>query len=128
MTCIAWPSVVRNRASQKHTPAHSTIKDATPQPNIWADTWLWEIINLIVSAVYLAALSIFLAVYNEKPIPQFYWGTTLNAVISTLFTTSKSALIAAIAPAIDQLKWHWFQSPSAASVRGPKKEISMERV
>ncbi|KAJ3565318.1 hypothetical protein NPX13_g7551 [Xylaria arbuscula] len=77
---------------------------------LWANTWLWEISSITLSGVCLTlALSILLR-YDQKLVPQFAYGITLNAIISTLTTFSKSFLLVAVAGAISQLKWRWFQS------------------
>ncbi|KAI1363073.1 hypothetical protein F5Y08DRAFT_354771 [Xylaria arbuscula] len=77
---------------------------------LWANTWLWEISSITLSGICLTlALSILLR-YDQKLIPQFAYGITLNAIISTLTTFSKSFLLVAVAGAISQLKWRWFQS------------------
>lgn len=47
--------------------------------------------------------------YDQQPVPQFTYGTILNAIISTLTTFPKSFLLVAVAGAISQLKWHCFQ-------------------
>ncbi|KAI1809390.1 hypothetical protein GGS20DRAFT_308038 [Poronia punctata] len=75
----------------------------------WSNTWLWEISSAILSGICMVLILTLLMVYNKKPAPQFTYGLTLNAIISTLTTFCKSSLLVAVAGAIGQLKWHSFQ-------------------
>ncbi|KAJ3560024.1 hypothetical protein NPX13_g9455 [Xylaria arbuscula] len=74
-----------------------------------SDTWLWEIVSVILSGLFFALIIIILGIYNGKEVPQFTYGITLNAIISTLATFSKSCLLVAVAGSISQLKWHWYR-------------------
>ncbi len=51
-----------------------------------------------------------LRAFDNHPLPSLPKGITLNAVVSILATGAKSALLAAVASAIGQGKWTWFQS------------------
>lgn len=101
--------------SRNGSSVQSTAKYKAHRRDMWADTWLWEMLSLALSAACFIALSTVLLVYDGKSVPRLYWGITLNAIISTLVTISKSALLAAITPALGQLKWHWFQDSYSAS-------------
>ncbi|KAI5359713.1 hypothetical protein Slin14017_G092740 [Septoria linicola] len=70
-------------------------------------SWIWEVLNFLVSFLCIGAIIIILAKFNDKPLPKLGW-LTLNGIVSTLAGISKAALILPISEAISQLKWHWF--------------------
>ncbi|PQE03105.1 Carboxylic ester hydrolase protein [Rutstroemia sp. NJR-2017a BVV2] len=72
--------------------------------------WLWEIISIFVSIIYMACIVVVLLSYHNRPIPSLPAGLTFNALISLLATLSKAAMLVAVASCISQLKWHWFSS------------------
>ncbi|RDW90853.1 DUF3176 domain-containing protein [Aspergillus mulundensis] len=69
------------------------------------DTWLFEILAMIFSLTCCIAIVCILVTFNGEPQPEFAYGLTLNAIISTLATASKSSLIYVISACIGQLKW-----------------------
>lgn len=46
--------------------------------------------------------------YDNKPLPTWSYGLTINGVISILAVVAKASMILPIAEAISQLKWHWY--------------------
>lgn len=71
--------------------------------------WIPEIAGILASASLLIALTILLAIYDDKAV--FDWkGVTLNVVVSVLSTSSKSALLFSISELISQWKWIIFAS------------------
>lgn len=72
------------------------------------NTWFIEAIAMTFSVLCLAAIVLVMAVYDQKSRPIMPYGVTLNAIVSTLATASKSFLICAVAGAMSQLKWCWF--------------------
>ncbi|KAJ9605488.1 hypothetical protein H2200_010145 [Cladophialophora chaetospira] len=90
---------------QIHVP--QTRRRAT---SILLDTWLPEVGSLIFSILCFGSIIGVLRAYDNHPLPSLPHGITLNAVISILATGAKSALLAAVASAIGQGKWTWFQS------------------
>jgi hypothetical protein len=63
---------------------------------------------MIFSLTCFTCIIAALIVCDEKPMPRFPYGLTLNAIISLLATAFKSALIFVVAECIGQLKWLWF--------------------
>ncbi|KAI1158857.1 hypothetical protein F5B18DRAFT_639260 [Nemania serpens] len=86
-------------------------------PSKWSDTWLWEILAILLSGVSFVSSLIILKIYNNKPVPEFSYGITLNAIISVLTTLSKSSLLVVVSGAISQLKWRWFHNCQATEGR-----------
>jgi hypothetical protein len=84
--------------------------------DIWSNTCLWEILSIVLSGIAFTLIIILLKTYDQHPPPQFSYGLTLNALTSVLASFSKSSLLVAVAGAISQLKWHWFQSTDGRSV------------
>lgn len=92
------------------------------------DLWIWEVGSLLLSTACVGAIMIILLKYNNKPLPTWNYGLTINGVISVLAVVAKASMILPIAEAISQLKWNWcwqrrrpimdFQVLDAAS-RGP---------
>ncbi|KAI1350435.1 hypothetical protein F5Y01DRAFT_305370 [Xylaria sp. FL0043] len=82
----------------------------------WTNTWLWEVSSISLSGVCIILIVDILLLYDHRPVPEFTYGITLNAVLSTLTTFSKSFLLVAISGAISQLKWRWFQSTEGRGI------------
>ncbi|KAI1340834.1 hypothetical protein F5Y15DRAFT_422709 [Xylariaceae sp. FL0016] len=102
----------QSNALQKLLEDHKQAPELPRGPkcySIWTDSWLWEFLGLSLSIGCLVAIVIVLKAYNQGPVPRFWYGITLNTVVSILATFSKSALIVAVAAAIGQLKWHWYR-------------------
>ncbi|KAL4895068.1 hypothetical protein BDV59DRAFT_211901 [Aspergillus ambiguus] len=72
------------------------------------DTWMWEIVSMTLSTLWFLAMVIVLRYYDQKELPSFPQGLTLNTIISILATSSKSALLCTIGTSVGQLKWLWF--------------------
>lgn len=73
------------------------------------DTWFWEIVSITFSAACFIAICSVLLGYDQKAMPNFPTGLTLNTIVSILATASKSALLCMVGTSIGQLKWIWFQ-------------------
>ncbi|KAL4897004.1 hypothetical protein BDV59DRAFT_209444 [Aspergillus ambiguus] len=68
-------------------------KTASKWSNLSLDTWFWESLSMGFSiACFISIISILFA-YDEKPLPNFPHGLTLNAIVAS----------------IGQLKWIWFR-------------------
>ncbi|KAL1590270.1 hypothetical protein WHR41_01383 [Cladosporium halotolerans] len=80
------------------------------------DTWICEIIAVLFSSACIIAIAAIVYVYDDKPIPRFPSGLTLNTIISILSTSARSAIIMTVSTSLSQLKWCWFKI-------GPGKRI-----
>ncbi|KAI9878887.1 MAG: hypothetical protein M1830_010243 [Pleopsidium flavum] len=97
------------------------------------DWWLWEVAANFLSVVAVAAIVAILVAYDTKEIPELSHGITLNAIISILANLARASLLVAIAAAISQLKWLWFQDKRSLhdlqvfddASRGPGGALSM---
>jgi hypothetical protein len=72
------------------------------------DTWSYEAMAMAFSLGCFVAVFLILITYNNNTVPHYFPGITLNAIISTLGTASKSALLYVIAKCVGQLNWIWF--------------------
>lgn len=66
-------------------------------------------ISIGFSTLCFIALLCVLLVYDQKAMPSFPQGLTLNTIISILATGCKTSLLCLIGNTISQLKWIWFQ-------------------
>ncbi|KAK0616156.1 hypothetical protein B0T14DRAFT_567780 [Immersiella caudata] len=71
-----------------------------------SDTWLFELLGLVVSAASLVGMVYVLRRYDGQRIPD--WGVSFNTVISILAVVSKMGALYGATNAISQLKWAWF--------------------
>lgn len=76
------------------------------------DTWFWEILSTVFSALCFIAILCLLLAYDQRASPRMPQGLTLNTIISVLATASKCSLLFGVGAAIGQLKWIWFQKGS----------------
>lgn len=70
--------------------------------------WTKEIVWCIVSVILVVVLVITLAQYDNKELPKWKMGLTLNTVIAIIATVCRSAMVVPVAEGLSQLKWNWF--------------------
>lgn len=70
--------------------------------------WMLEVVSCVLAVASLVAIVAVLYVYDGKPMPDWPYGITLNALVSVLSTVMKAALAFPITEALSQLKWSWF--------------------
>ncbi|KAG4439882.1 hypothetical protein IFR05_004658 [Cadophora sp. M221] len=77
------------------------------------DSWFLEIFCLVVGILTFAASIAVLAVFHNKPLPQWPFGITLNTLIALISAITNACLAVPLASGFGQLKWNWFkQKPS----------------
>lgn len=72
--------------------------------------WYPELLWVAFDIALLIALVITLAEFNDKPMPKWKLGLTLNTVVAILSTVSRAMTIIPLVEAMSQLKWNWFAS------------------
>lgn len=84
---------------------------------IWArvtdsflDWWAGELLAILLSVVAFVATIVILRKYDDHKLPSLPHHVTLNFVVSTLATVTKSSLLLAVASALGRLKWLWMSS------------------
>lgn len=80
------------------------------------NTWKPELVALLFSVTCTIAMSIILSSYDGKATPNIPGGLTLNAIVSILATSSKTALIFSLSNSLGQLKWVWLNGDSSKSL------------
>jgi hypothetical protein len=76
---------------------------------ICLDTWIAETVACIFSIACITAIASILYVYDDRPIPRFPSGVTLNTIVSILSTSARSAIISTASTCVGQLKWCWYK-------------------
>jgi hypothetical protein len=76
------------------------------------DWWLIEILSWCFSAASMAIIFGVLFFYDNRMLPVWPLGVTINGLISLLSTCAKSALILPTAEGLGQLKWSHFNKDS----------------
>ena len=83
-------------------------REPVPSPEKWSSNWTLELLSCVLSLGFLVAIIVVLVSYDGKPIPDWPYGITLNALVSVLSTFMKAATAFAVAEGLSQLKWSWF--------------------
>lgn len=73
------------------------------------DGWWLEMICCLLSIACLAALIVFLGVYDNQPLPELPSGITVNTVVALLSTIARTAFTIPVAEGLSQCKWNWFK-------------------
>lgn len=95
------------QATDHDAPPTQSRAAGLPSKRSWG--WSWEILALaIVVACFAAVVGLLLALQN-RPVPDWPSGITVNAVLSVLVTVMKGATGIIIAECLSQLKWLWFK-------------------
>ncbi|RAH47416.1 DUF3176 domain-containing protein [Aspergillus brunneoviolaceus CBS 621.78] len=74
----------------------------------WGAGWVFEIVSCVIAVGALVAIIVVLHTYDGKPMPDWPYGITLNALVSLLVTVMKAAMVYPITEGLSQLKWSWF--------------------
>lgn len=74
---------------------------------LFIDWWMGELLGILLSITTLFAIIYALRKYDGRNLPTLPHNVSLNFVISTLATVSKSSLLFAVASALGQFKWLW---------------------
>jgi Protein of unknown function (DUF3176) len=81
----------------------------------WGASWTLEILGCLTSIAFLVAIIAVLFYYDGKPMPQWPYGITLNALVSILSTVMKATMAFILAESLAQLKWSWFRDGNKLS-------------
>ena len=77
---------------------------------LFVDWWIGELLAILLSMIALSAIICVLYMYDGHHQPTLPHNVSLNFIISTLATVSKSSLLFAVASALGQYKWLWMFS------------------
>ena len=81
----------------------------------WGTSWTWEILSCLTSIVFFIAIIVVLWKYDGKPMPDWPYGITLNALVSVLSTIMKATMAFIVAESLAQLEWSWFRGGNKLS-------------
>lgn len=123
------PSSIKNRilyAKTTHiTPQQVALIDETSSRldndrtstfSWYSDWWLPEILGWIISLLCMVAIIVVLNQFDNRPLPVWSYGITLNTVISILATIAKIAFMLPITEGISQLKWTMYTSKQSRTL------------
>ncbi|KAH0021500.1 hypothetical protein KCU78_g6088, partial [Aureobasidium melanogenum] len=104
---------------------NTEVKSSSPSPerrsprkNIYTwvcDEWLFEILACALALLALAAIVITLAVHDGRPLPEWPFNISVNALVSIFGVILKTSMMLPVSESISQLKWAWFQKPHSLS-------------
>lgn len=105
-------SSASSKLLQQDKSAPSSV-EADSKASLWSrlvsNTWAWEALAMALSIACLIAIAVVLRSHEGKPTHPMPYGVTLNAIISTLATATKTSLLCAVGGAVGQVKWDWFR-------------------
>ncbi|KAK7216203.1 hypothetical protein V2G26_004206 [Clonostachys chloroleuca] len=68
----------------------------------WAPELIWTLLSIMV----FIALVVTLRQYDERPVPEWSFGLTLNTVVAFLSTICRSMTVVPIGEGLSQLEWN----------------------
>ncbi|KAK8071518.1 hypothetical protein PG996_004866 [Apiospora saccharicola] len=80
-----------------------------PPPSVWKQWWV-EVVGCVLMVAMLATMVGILSPNNGKPLPDWPFHISINAVISTLSTVLKACAAFILAEGTSHSKWKWFQN------------------
>ncbi|KAK2016786.1 hypothetical protein LZ32DRAFT_524372 [Colletotrichum eremochloae] len=100
-------------AETKPHPSHKETPLAhTAQQQPWTTSllgWLPELLWCVVSVASVAALASVLSRFDNRPLPRWPLGLTLNTLIAFLATLARASFVIPVSESISQLKWLWYR-------------------
>jgi hypothetical protein len=70
--------------------------------------WFIEILSCIMSLAALIAIIIVLKEYDQKTMPSWPLGITLNTLLAFLTAVSQAGFVNPVFQGLSQMKWNWF--------------------
>lgn len=95
-------------SSAQKLPTIELVSNSSGEPNKFSlSEWRWEFSAAALSLACFAAIVGVLVAYGDKALSSWdaAFGITLNTMIATLSTLSKTALLVPVASCLSQLKW-----------------------
>ncbi|KAF7531220.1 hypothetical protein G7054_g9071 [Neopestalotiopsis clavispora] len=91
---------------------HNAQNAQCPAPQSTSSTlkrWLAELSAWITGLIALAAIIITIGLHNGRPLPDWPYSISVNALVSIFATILKAMMMIPIAEALSQFKWLWYQ-------------------
>jgi hypothetical protein len=96
---------------QQRIGSHRENELDRPAWRVILSSWWPELVSCAVSIASATALAIVLHRFNNKTLPVWPLGLTLNTLIAFLATISRCTFIIPATESVSQFKWLWFQKP-----------------
>lgn len=111
------PSETATNAKRKSQPLSVPDQQAIlqSQSNFLGSGWNFEILNCLIAVGFLVAIIVVLYNFDGKPVPDWPYGITLNALVSVLSTAMKAGMVCIATESLSQLKWSWFNQGNKLS-------------
>lgn len=111
------PSGTATNPKRKSRPLSVSEQQAIlqSQTNFYGSSWTFEILNCLIAVAFLVAIILVLYNFDGKPVPEWPYGITLNALVSVLSTAMKAGMVCIATEALSQLKWSWFNQGNKLS-------------
>ncbi|KOS43160.1 hypothetical protein ACN38_g5953 [Penicillium nordicum] len=111
------PSGTATNSKRKSRPLSVSEQQAIlqSQTNFLGSSWTFEILNCLIAVAFLVAIILVLYNFDGKPVPEWPYGITLNALVSVLSTAMKAGMVCIATEALSQLKWSWFNQGNKLS-------------
>lgn len=100
----------RTSESSNHEPKRADVGRKRSEESLRIlKGWWQEIICCVISLAAFAILVIVLKQFNQKPLPRWPSGITLNTIVAALSTIARTAFLIPISEGLSQWKWMWFK-------------------
>lgn len=73
--------------------------------------WLPEIFWCVTGIACIVVLVTVLQYYDNKPLPNWPLGLTLNTVVAFISTFCRTSFVVPVVQSLSQYKWNWYKSP-----------------
>ncbi|KAL7943427.1 hypothetical protein V8C42DRAFT_354219 [Trichoderma barbatum] len=108
--------VTNHESAHTHAEAATKIQEQTllnrVHSAVFSVSWGMEIIAMVASFVCMSGLVCVLALFQNKPLTDWSFWISLNAVVAIAATASKATLLTAISACLSQEKWQHFSHRS----------------
>ncbi|KAJ5666819.1 hypothetical protein N7462_011228 [Penicillium macrosclerotiorum] len=81
----------------------------------WGASWTLEILSCLTSIAFFVAIIVVLSHFDGRPMPDWPYGITLNALVSVFSTVMKATMAFILTESLAQLKWSWFRGGNKLS-------------
>lgn len=72
--------------------------------------WTLEYVSCFISIAAFMSLVIVLSQFDQKPMPSWPLGITLNTLLALLAAISQACFVYPVVQGLSQMKWNWFSS------------------
>ncbi|KAK1750941.1 hypothetical protein QBC47DRAFT_435543 [Echria macrotheca] len=112
---VAWGGSNKNGGGGDGTAGRVSQMTSRTTGSLFSSTssWTFEIASMVTAAAAVAAIIAVLAYYDNKPLPAWPTGITLNALIAVLTTIATASMSVPLSSGLSQLKWIRFKTGRA---------------